>query len=163
MKTVLSSILMAIADSLPESYCMVILGPAPAPDDVQSCSLAANRTATPLYTIATSLEGEAATIGLPASDVSRIAMFRGTCHQAIAACSDDPEKSEIATPPCCIILWVGLIDHHACSCALSKCTTHGENVEHGDCWVPLQETPYPSPVLLTEHHRGQKHHTIHHT
>jgi hypothetical protein len=63
-----------------EVYRMVILGPAPAPDDVQSCSLAANRTAMALYTIATSLEGEAATIGLPASDVSRIAMFRGTCH-----------------------------------------------------------------------------------
>ncbi len=72
-----------IEEGLPGSYRMVILGPAPAPDDVQSCSLAANRTAMALYTIATSLEGEAATIGLPASDVSRIAMFRGTCRQAI--------------------------------------------------------------------------------
>lgn len=86
---------------------MVILGPAPAPDDVQSCSLAANRTAMALYTIDTSLEGEAATIGLPASDVSRIAMFRGTCHQAIEACSNDLEKSEIAL--LCCILWDYLI------------------------------------------------------
>jgi hypothetical protein len=86
---------------------MVILGPAPAPDDVQSCSLAANRTAMALYTIATSLEGEAATIGLPASDVSRIAMFRGTCRRATEACSNDLEKSDIAL--LCCILWDYLI------------------------------------------------------
>lgn len=63
------------------SYFMVGRGPALKPGTAKSISLAATRTAMLLYTLAASLVGADATMGVPASEVSRISIFKGTCQK----------------------------------------------------------------------------------
>ena len=63
------------------SYFIVGRGPTLKPGTAKSLSLAATRAAMLLYTLAASLVGADATMGVPASEVSRISIFKGTCQK----------------------------------------------------------------------------------